>query len=63
MVNWLIDRERRERRELVADTTSGAFLEVGDAREEPLRVLGRRQERAEVRDKPPALPSSGHPAD
>ncbi len=50
MVNWLIDRERRGRLELVADTTSGSFLEVEDAREEPLGVLGRRQEREEVKD-------------
>jgi RNA polymerase sigma factor (sigma-70 family) len=50
MVNWLIDRERRERRELVADTTGGAFLEVADAQAEPLRVLGRRQDRQEIRD-------------
>jgi RNA polymerase sigma factor (sigma-70 family) len=49
MVNWLIDRDRRERHELVADTTSGAFLDVPDARGEPLRLLGRRQERREVR--------------
>jgi RNA polymerase sigma factor (sigma-70 family) len=49
MVNWLIDRDRRERRELVTDTTSGAFLDVADARGEPLRLLGRRQERREVR--------------
>jgi RNA polymerase sigma factor (sigma-70 family) len=50
MVNLLIDRERRERRELVADTSSGAFLDVADAREEPLRVLGQRQEREDVRE-------------
>ena len=50
MTNLLIDRERREGRELVADTGSGAFLDVTDVREEPLRVLGRREERAEVRD-------------
>jgi RNA polymerase sigma factor (sigma-70 family) len=50
MVNWLIDRDRRERRELLADTTSGAFLCVADASAEPLRVLGRRQERQELRD-------------
>jgi DNA-directed RNA polymerase specialized sigma24 family protein len=49
MVNWLIDRQRRERRELVVDTMSGAFFDVADAREEPLRLLGRSQERREVR--------------
>jgi RNA polymerase sigma factor (sigma-70 family) len=50
MVNWLIDRERRDRRELVVDTTAGAFLELADARAEPPRVLGRRQDRREVQD-------------
>jgi DNA-directed RNA polymerase specialized sigma24 family protein len=49
MVNWLIDRDRRERRELAADTTSGAFLDVADPRGEPLRLLGRPQERRKVR--------------
>jgi RNA polymerase sigma factor (sigma-70 family) len=50
MVNWLIDSDRRERRELVVDTTAGAFLELADAQAEPLRVLGRRQDRRDVRD-------------
>jgi RNA polymerase sigma factor (sigma-70 family) len=50
MINWLIDRERRGRLELVADTTSDGFLEVEDARAEPLSVLGRRQELAEIED-------------
>jgi RNA polymerase sigma factor (sigma-70 family) len=50
MVNWLVDRDRRERLELVVDTTSGAFLEVGDESAEPVHVLGRCQEREEVRD-------------
>jgi RNA polymerase sigma factor (sigma-70 family) len=50
MVNWLIDRDRRERRELVIDTTGGAFLELADMQAEPLRVLGRRQDRREIQD-------------
>jgi DNA-directed RNA polymerase specialized sigma24 family protein len=49
MVNWLIDRQRLERREPAADTTSGAFQELADGRGDPLALLGRRQERREVR--------------
>jgi RNA polymerase sigma factor (sigma-70 family) len=50
MVNWLIDRGRRERLEFLADTSSGQFLDVADARDEPLRVLGRQEDREDIKD-------------
>lgn len=38
MINWVIDRDRRERLELVADPTSVTFLEAADASQEPARI-------------------------